>query len=100
MKVVWSPLAELRAVEAVDAIAADRPRAAADWLDELLDRVASLGRLAKRGRIVPEIGNAAYREIFQHPYRIIYRVDATQVVVLTIRHGRRNWDPADVSHSA
>ena len=99
MKVVWSPLAESRALEAVDAIAADRPRAAVAWLDELLDRVASLGRLEKRGRIVPEIGNAAYREIFQHPYRIIYRVDATQVVVLTIRHGRRDWDPAEVSHS-
>jgi toxin ParE1/3/4 len=100
VKVVWSPLAELRALEAVDTIAADRSRAAAAWLDELLDRVASLGRLAKRGRIVPEIGNATYREIFQHPYRIIYRVDATQVFVLTIRHGRRDWDPADVSHSA
>ena len=100
MKVVWSPLAEVRALVAVDAIAADRPRGAALWLDDLLDRVASLGRLAKRGRVVPEIGNAAYREIFQHPYRIIYRVDESQVVVLTIRHGRRNWDPADVSHSA
>lgn len=97
MKVVWSPLAERRALEAVDAIAADRPQAAAAWLDELLDRVASLGRLAKRGRIVPEIGNDVYREIFQHPYRIVYRVDATQVVVLTIRHGRRGWDPAEVS---
>ena len=96
MKVVWSPLAELRAFEAVDAIAADRPRAAAAWLDELLDRVASLGRFAKRGRVVPEIGKAAYREIFHHPYRIIYRVDATQVVVLTLRHGRREWDSAEV----
>lgn len=100
MKVVWSPLAEVRALEAVDAIAADRPRAAALWLDELLDRVASLGRLAKRGRIVPEIGTRAYREIFQPPYRIIYWAGATEVVVLTIRHGRRNWDPAEVSHSA
>ena len=100
MKVVWSPLAEVRALEAVDAIAADRPRAAAAWLDELLDRVASLERHAKRGRIVPEVGNAAYREIFQHPYRIIYRVDTTQVVVLTIRHGRRGRDPAEVSGGA
>ena len=100
MKVLWSPLAELRALEAVDAIAAARPRAAAAWLDKLLDRVASLSRLAKRGRVVPEIGKTAYREIFQHPYRIIYRVDAAQVVVLTIRHTRRAWDPAEVSHGA
>jgi hypothetical protein len=44
VKVVWSPLAELRALETVDAIAADR---------------------------------------------IVYRVDATQGFVLTVRHGRR-----------
>ena len=100
MKVVWSPLAEQRALEAVAHIADDRPQAAAAWLEELIDRVASLSRLAKRGRVVPEIGKSAYREIFQHPYRIIYRVDATQVVVLTARHGRRDWDPAEVSRGA
>ena len=96
MKILWSPLAELRAIEAVDYIAEDRPHAAAAWLEELLRRVASLQRFAKRGRVVPEIGRSAYREIFQHPYRIIYRVDATRVVILTVRHGRRAWDPAEV----
>jgi plasmid stabilization system protein ParE len=96
VKVVWSPLAERRAVEAVDAIAVDRPQAAAAWLEELLARVGALDRFAKRGRVVPEIGKPNYRQVFHYPYRIIYRVDATQVVILTIRHGRRAWDPAEV----
>ena len=96
MKVVWSPLAERRALEAVDAIAVDRPQAAAAWLEELLARVGALDRFAKRGRIVPEIAKPNYRQVFHDPYRIIYRVDATQVVILTIRHGRRAWDPAEV----
>ena len=100
MKVVWSPLAERRALEAVDAIAKDRPQAAAAWLEELLDRVASLDRFAKRGRAVPEIGKSSYREVFHYPYRIIYRVDAARVVILTIRHVRRAWDPADVAPGA
>jgi plasmid stabilization system protein ParE len=100
VKVVWSPLAERRAVEAVDYIAQDRPQAAAAWLDELLTRVASLKRFAKRGRVVPEIGKPAYREIFQHPYRIIYRVDATQVVVLSLRPARRAWDSAEVARGS
>lgn len=100
MKVIWSPLAERRALEAVDAIAKDRPRAAAAWLDELLTRVGSLDRFAKRGRVVPEIGRPEYRQVMHYPYRVIYRVDAGQVVILTIRHGRRAWDPAEVPPGA
>ncbi|MCC7001825.1 MAG: type II toxin-antitoxin system RelE/ParE family toxin [Gemmatimonadaceae bacterium] len=97
MKVIWSPLAEQRAIEAVDSIATDRPQAAADWLEELIARVEALGKFAKRGRVVPEIGKVTHRQIFHYPSRIIYRIDASQVVILTIRHGRRAWDPDEVA---
>lgn len=96
MKVVWSPLAERRALEAFDAIAQDRPQAAAKWLRELIARVGSLDRFAKRGRLVPEIGKPTHRQILHHRYRIVYRVDAKQVVVLTIRHSRRDWDAGEI----
>ncbi|MHB1313037.1 MAG: type II toxin-antitoxin system RelE/ParE family toxin [Gemmatimonadaceae bacterium] len=97
MKVIWSPLAETRALEAVDYIAQERPQAAAAWLEELLDRVATLDRFAKRGRVVAEIGHEAYRELLHAPYRLIYRVEPTQVVILTLRHSRRDWDDSEVS---
>ncbi len=100
MKVIWSPLAEQRALEAVDSIARDRPQAAAAWLKELLERVAALEEFAKRGRVVPEIAKATHRQVFHYPYRIIYRIDVRQVVILTIRHGRRAWDPAEVAPGA
>ena len=100
MKVIWSPLAEQRALEAVDTIARDRPLAAVAWLEELLERVASLDRFAKRGRVVPEIGKTTHRQVFHAPYRIIYRVDPTQVVILTIRHTRRAWDPQEIAPGA
>ena len=100
MKVIWSPLAEQRALEAVAFIALDRPQAASAWLEELLERVAALDRFAKRGRAVPEIGKATHRQVFHYPYRIIYRIDANQVVILTIRHGRRAWDPDEVAPGA
>ena len=96
MKVIWSPLAERRALEAFDAIAQDRPQAAAKWLRELIAHVGSLDRFAKRGRMVPEIGKPTHRQILHHPYRIVYRVDAKQVVVLTIRHSRRDWDAGEI----
>jgi plasmid stabilization system protein ParE len=93
---VWSPLAQRRAVEAVDYISQDRPLAAANWLDGLLERVAKLGQFERRGRVVREIGNPLYREIFFEPYRIIYRIDPSRVVILTLRHVRRAWDDAEI----
>lgn len=96
MKIIWSPLAERRAIEAFDAIAQDRPQAAAKWLRELIARVGSLDRFAKRGRMVPEIGKPTHRQILHPPYRLVYRVDAKQVGVLTIRHSRRDWDASDI----
>ena len=96
MKVVWSPLAEQRAREAVEYIAQDRPRTAAAWLEKLLERVSKLAEFEQQGRVVREIGLPAYREILHAPYRIIYRVDAARMVMLTLRHVRRAWDPAEV----
>lgn len=100
MKVVWSPLAEQRAVEAVDFISADRPQTAAAWLEELIERAANLDRFARRGRVVPEIELPEYREIFHAPYRVIYRIRESSVEILTLRHWRRDWDPADVRSGA
>jgi len=94
--VIWSPLAEARAREAVEYIAQERPQAAAAWLEQLLERTATLDRFAKRGRVVEEIGHPAYRELLHAPYRVIYRVDPTRVVILTLRHSRRAWDDSEV----
>jgi len=96
VKVVWSPLAEQRALEAVEFIAQDRPRTAAMWLEKLLELVGTLAVFEQQGRVVEEIGLPAYREILHAPYRVIYRVDAARVVILTLRHVRRAWDSAEV----
>ncbi len=96
MKVIWSPLAEARALEAVDYIAQERPQAAAAWLEELLARTAELDRFPRRGRLVAEIGLPAYRELLHAPYRVIYRVESARVVILTLRHSRRAWDMSEV----
>jgi plasmid stabilization system protein ParE len=100
VKVIWSALAEQRALEAVDYIAQHRPQAAAAWLKELIEHVGRLNQFARRGRVVREIGLPAYREILHAPYRVIYRVDASRVVILTLRHQRRAWNPAEVTHGA
>ncbi len=100
MRVTWSPLAEQRAREAVDAIAEDRPNSAGAWLEELLERVEALSRFPRQGREVPEIRKPKYRQIQHYPYRVIYRIDPKQLVILTVRHGRRDWDETEVPTGA
>lgn len=78
----------------------DRPQAASAWLAELLERIGKLDRFPRRGRTVREIDLPEYREIFHAPYRVIYRVDTVRVVILTLRHWRREWDPTEVRDSA
>lgn len=97
MKVVWSALAEHRTAEAFAYIANDRPSAAVRWLDRLLAAVATLSEFPDRGRAVPELQRLDIRELIVAPYRVMYRRDAKRVVVLTVRHGRRQFDVDEVA---
>ena len=96
MRVIWSPRAIKRASEIAAYIAADRPAAAARWVDELFANVAALRGHPRRGRRVPEVGRADIREVLHGTYRVIYRVEPTRLVVLTVRHGRRAWEPGEI----
>jgi toxin ParE1/3/4 len=96
MRVVWAPLALERAAEIARRIAADRPAGAARWIDRLVQIVATLGAQPRRGRRVPELDRDDVREVLHGEYRVIYRVDARRVVILTVRHGRRQFDPREL----
>jgi len=47
--------------------------------------------------MVPELGRPEVRQLPHPPYRIIYRVEPKRVLVLTIRHGREELDPEEVT---
>jgi toxin ParE1/3/4 len=96
MRVVWAPLALERAAEIARYIAADPPAAAARWIDRLVQVVTTLGAQPRRGRRVPELDRDDLREVLHGQYRVIYRVDARRVVILTVRHGRRQFDPGEL----
>jgi len=96
MRVVWAPLALERAAEIARCIAADRPAGAARWIDRLVQIVATLRSQPRRGRRVPELDRDDVREVLHGEYRVIYRVDARRVVILTVRHGRRQFDPREL----
>lgn len=89
MKLIWSPLALERAEEMVDRIAADRPVGAQKWLDELFGSVERLIQFPESGRVVPELNRANLREIIHGSSRIIYRIEAGDITILTVRNSRQ-----------
>ena len=89
MNIVWSPLAVDRASEIAGYIAQDKPSAAEKWIKTVFSKVEQLKSAPEIGRIVPEIGNNQFRELIYGNYRVIYRIEAEQISILTIRHGKQ-----------
>lgn len=62
-------------------------------LDELMDVVESLSKFPERGNYPKELvslGIKEYRQNFFKPYRVIYRVTGSQVIIYLIADGRRD----------
>lgn len=62
-------------------------------LDALMDVVESLSRFPQRGGYPKELvslGIKEYRQTFFKPYRVIYRVTGSQVIIYLISDGRRD----------
>ena len=89
MRIIWSPLAVDRASEIADYIAQDKPSATEKWIDTVFSKVEQLKSSPEIGRILPEINDSQFRELIYGNYRIIYRIEAKQISILTIRHGRQ-----------
>lgn len=64
-------------------------------LTMLESKVGALATLSSRGRVVPEFaayGITRYRELVVQRWRVVYRVDAKRVTVLTVVDSRRQLD--------
>lgn len=62
-------------------------------LDRLMELVEGLAQLPERGSYPKELvalGIKEYRQTSFKPYRVIYRVEGTQVVIYLIGDGRRD----------
>ena len=75
----------------VDYVAERDSAPAAERLWNKLD--TTIGSLATRGRIVPELraeGLETYREVMVSKYRVLFRVRGREVVLLGVLDGRRD----------
>ena len=88
-RVVWT----LQAIEDVEAIGAyiarDSPHYAALMAERIVESVERLKEFPRSGRVVPEVGQEAYREVVIGTYRIVYRLAGDLAEILTVVHAAR-----------
>jgi toxin ParE1/3/4 len=91
----WTERALADLQEIGDHIAADDRQAASVWVARLWSRAADVQDFPFAGRMVPEFGRADIREVLLRHYRIIYRVDGAEIVVLAVFGGGQLVTPLD-----
>lgn len=89
MEIIWTPLALDRVAEIAMYISQDNPIAATAWVNSVFSRVKQLTHFPESGSIVSEINRADIRQLVLSNYRIIYRIGANQISILTVRHHRQ-----------
>lgn len=92
-EVRWTPQAAKDLEAIAEFISADSPHYARVFVVDILCAVERLVDFPESGRIVPELKDRAIREIILGNYRIVYRVRAGAVEVLTVYHSARLLDP-------
>lgn len=71
----------------------DSPERADNVLDGIEDKISGLSNMPEKGHHPPElarIGVNNFREIHYKPYRIIYSIEGSSVIVNCVLDGRRD----------
>ena len=91
MKVRYAPLARADLREIGLHIAADNLPRSITFVEELVDRCASLASQPERFPRVGQAGGAALHKMTHGKYLVLYVVTADSVRILRIVHGARDW---------
>lgn len=93
LKVIWAGSAVQDLENIIAYIAEDSPPHARKILSKIKKTVSDLYHSPHRGRFVPELQNQGillYRELVVAPWRIMYRVSESTVLVLSVFDSRQN----------
>ncbi|HWN98653.1 MAG TPA: type II toxin-antitoxin system RelE/ParE family toxin [Blastocatellia bacterium] len=74
MKVHWTDLAVKQLADIHEYMARTSPRYALRMVDRLTRRSEQICRFPESGRVVPRKNDQNLREVFEGPYRVIYRI--------------------------
>jgi addiction module RelE/StbE family toxin len=90
VKVFWSEpsISDLKNIK--DYIAKDSPYYATIFIEKIISAVEKLDAFPLVGRVVPECNDKCIREVIYQHYRIIYKINHKDIIVLTIVYGGRD----------
>ena len=97
MKVIWTKQALVRLIGIQDFIAQSNPGAAGRLVHQIVQRGEGLSRFPEMGRMVPELPGTGLREIIEGRYRIVYRIQAKDIQVVTVFEGHRQFPAEDMA---
>ncbi|HLR91312.1 MAG TPA: type II toxin-antitoxin system RelE/ParE family toxin [Balneolaceae bacterium] len=91
MKIIWTEKAEKQLDQIFHYIATDSPLYAHRTVERIIEQAESISRHPGKVRTVPEYEREDIREVFYHPYRVIYLIkDHDHVIeILSVIHGPR-----------
>ncbi|MDR9466833.1 type II toxin-antitoxin system RelE/ParE family toxin [Marinospirillum sp.] len=89
-EVSWSP----EAIEDLENIAEYISRSSEYYanavVSEMLSVARNIGEFPLIGRILPELSDKTLRERFVYSYRLIYRIESNQsILIVAVIHGKR-----------
>lgn len=89
MRVVWSARARTRLAEIYDYIAQTSRERALGVAERLLSRSEQLAIAPQSAPRLAAFEDGEVRELLERPFRLVYRVEADRVVILTVKHYRQ-----------
>ena len=93
VEVEWSLQASRDLESIVEFIAKDSHQYARLFVADIFHALDRIAAFPHSGRIVPEAGNPAIREVIMGSYRLMFRVGEKKVGLITIHHGARLLNP-------
>lgn len=89
MRVVWTDEAWETFEEVIVGLATFSDELANTWAGRIVARAKSLQTLAMRGHIFEKRQGGDLRQVWEGPFRILYRVVDDDVEILLVLHGAR-----------
>jgi len=96
MKLVWTEPAVETLQDIKNYIAKDNEFYSSRFVERIVASAEKIRDFPSLGRKIPEAHREDIREIIFQAYRIIYRIRADRVEILTVVHGGRDLDSEEV----
>ncbi|POQ98937.1 plasmid stabilization protein [Alkalispirochaeta sphaeroplastigenens] len=93
MKIIWTRTAKKDLIEIIDYIANTSSETAFEKFNEIKESVVKSESFPEKGRMIPELKKQnidKYRELIVSPWRIMYKIEASNIYILAVIDGRRN----------